>query len=287
MSGRRMGPRGMAVALAACLLALAISPCPAAAGETREGANGPRLLRASPDGGEEQGRDAAILLSFDRPMQLESLARAASFDPPLPFTVSGEAECLFLPDNLLSPGIAYTFRLAPGVARDLAGAAFDGEVELAFITRGDGVTVEVPGFSFRGEVIEGHDPQGVAGVISSWVGHYPGTGRPGAGNYVIMAHASGRVEFPFNAIFDLGAGETFTLSYGGRDYLYSLRESRVVEQSEMWILDPTAHPSLTVFVCSGADGRPSPTFRPPYRLMVRAVLIEARPRHPRFARGGA
>ena len=279
MKGARAGLRAVAVA-AACLLAL---PLTAAAAESQPGgAGGPCLLRVSPGGGEDLGRDTAVLLSFDRPMERKSLEEAACFEPPLPFTVSGEAECLFVPDNLLSPNASYTFRLRPDTAADLAGTAFAEEVAVTFSTRGDGVTVEVPSFPFRGEIIEGSDPQGIAGIISSGVGHYPGTGRPDGGNYVIMAHASGRVDFPFNALFDLGAGGVIKLAYGGREYVYRVRERGVVEDTEMRILDPTPYPSLTVFVCSSAEGRPSPTFHPPYRFVVRAALVEAIPHHPSF-----
>lgn len=268
----------VAAAVAICLLTalpLPASATPAQAG----GSGGPRLLRVSPGGGEGLGRDTTILLSFDRPMDRESLARAAYFEPPLPFSVSGEAECLFVPDNLLSPNAAYSFHLKPGLAEDFEGRTFDEDVLVSFTTRGDGVTIEIPAFSFVGEVIEGKDPQGVASVISFGVGHYPGTGRPGAGNYVIMAHASGQVDFPFNALFDLVPGDTFRLTYGGRDYVYGLCESRVVEHTEMWIIDPTPYPQLTAFVCSAADGRPSPTFHPSYRFVVRAALVGASPHH--------
>jgi hypothetical protein len=264
-----------AVIAAACLLALLF---PAATlSIASDAAEGPRLMRSPSSGGEGLGRDTTVVLSFDRPMDMESLTRAAHFEPPVVFTVCGESECLVVPDNLLRPNAAYAFFLKPGLAEDMEGRAFEGEVAISFTTRGDGVTIEVPAFSYSGEVIEGKDPQGVASVIAFGVGHYPGTGRPGRGNFVIMAHASGQIDFPFNDLFDLREGDEIKLTYGGRDYPYRWSESRVVGDTEMWIIDPTTYPVLTAFVCCAENGKPSPTFHPSYRYVVRASLYGLAP----------
>jgi LPXTG-site transpeptidase (sortase) family protein len=267
-----------AVFAAACLL-LFVPPVPVVP-HAPAAAGAPRLLRFSPAGGEGLGRDTAVVLSFDRPMDLESVARAARFEPPVSFAVSGESECIIVPDTLLRPGAAYVFRLQPGVAEDRAGRELGEEMEISFTTRSDGVTIEISAFSFAGEVMEGRDPQGVASVIGNGVGHYPGAGRPGRSNYVVMAHASGRVYFPFNRLFQLQTGDTIRLTYGGRDFLYGVRENRVVRDTEVWIVDPTAHPVVTAFVCCAEDGRPSPTFHPPFRYVVRASLAGAVPGFP-------
>jgi hypothetical protein len=263
--------RGRSVLLlAACLLTALASTSVSYAGLTA--AQGPRLMRVSPSHGEGLGRDAVVVLSFDRPMDLDSLEKAASFEPPSPFAVSGGSECLVVPLNLLEPGTEYTFRLEPGVAADLEGVAFEGEVEIGFSTRADGMILEIPALSYRGEVIEGRDPQGVASVIGFGVGHYPGTGRPGRSNLVVMAHASGRIGFPFNRLLDLRDGDEIRLSYGGRDYIYIWSEGRVVHDTEVWIVDPTSHPIFTAFICCAEGGGLSPTFHPSYRYVVRAVL---------------
>jgi sortase (surface protein transpeptidase) len=234
-------------------------------------------MRYSPQGEDGLGRDTAIVLSFDRRMDLQSLSRAVSFEPPVGFSVSGESECIVVPDVFLAPRTAYTFRLRPGIARDLQGRACESETTISFSTRGDGMTMEIPAFSFRGEVMEGNDPQGVASVIGYGVGHYPGAGRPGRGNFVVMAHASGQVDFPFNGLFDLREGDEIILTYGGRDYRYRWSDGRVVEETAMWILDPTASAVLTAFVCCAENGRPSPTFHPSYRYVMRASLSGASP----------
>jgi LPXTG-site transpeptidase (sortase) family protein len=277
MKGRTVGVAAGAVAvLAACLL-LSL-PRPAAPLAAVEENDGPRLMRVMPaGGGGVLGRDVTITLSFDRPMDLESLAAAVYFEPPVAFEVCGESECLVVPVNLLEPAREYTFRLRAGVAEDERGGEFTGELEVAFTTRGDRATLIIPAFSFQGDIVEGEDPQGLVGVIGNGVGHYPGTGRPGRGNFVLMAHASGQVDFPFNHLFDLGEGDAMTVAYGGREYLYAWREGRVVKDTEVWILDPTGHAVVTTFICCAEDGRPSPVFHPPYRYVVRADLAAATP----------
>lgn len=261
--------------LSVCMLALLLpfSPCGAAPGSEA----GPYLMRVLPSEGGMVGRDCTIALSFDRPMDLQSIVRSAYFEPPVDFTVSGESECLVVPVNLLEPDARYTFRMHPGTAEDRRGGVCDEGVEISFNTRGDGVIMEIPAFSYRDVVIEGEDPQGVASVIGFGVGHFPGTGRPGRGNFVVMAHASGRIDFPYNRLFELAEGDEISLTYGGRDYRYAWREGLVVRDTDMWIVEPTASPVITFFVCCAGDGKPSPTFHPPYRYAVRASLSGVSP----------
>lgn len=263
--------------IAAVVFLLAVLLPAVAAHAVPQGNEDPRLMRVSPSGGGVLGRDATVSLSFNRPMDPESLERAVYFEPPVSFAVSGESECLVVPVNLLAPNTQYSFRLQPGSARDLEGRRFEGEAAFTFTTRGDGMIMEIPAFSFRGEIVEAKDPQGVASVIGFGVGHYPGTGRPGRGNFVVMAHASGQIDFTFNRLFDLEEGDEIRVTYGGRDYIYRWSEGRVVSDTEMWIVDPTADPILTAFVCCAENGRPSPTFHPPFRYVVRAALAGASP----------
>ncbi len=114
----------------------------------------------------------------------------------------------------------------------------------------------------------------MANQIGFGVGQYPGTGRPGSGNLVFMAHASGQIPFPFNRLQELEAGDEISIDYGGRKYLYRWKEGLVVPETAMWIVDPKPYPLITFFVCCAADGKPSPTFHPPYRYVVHAPLSE-------------
>ncbi len=263
-------------ALVICIaVTLLFTAAPLAASEDGEG---PRLMGYMPvANGEELGRDTTVSLSFDRPMDLESLAAAVYFEPPVEFAVSGEAECLVVPVNLLEPAQEYTFRLRAGSAEDLSGGICAEEVAITFRTRDDAMDIEIPAFPYRGKIREGKDPQGIVSLLGNGVGHYAGTGRPGRGNFVIMAHASGQVDFTFNKLFALGEGDRMVITYGGRDYVYGWSQGIVVADTEVWILDATAHAMVTTFVCCDESGQPSPTFHPPYRYVVRTRLLSATP----------
>jgi LPXTG-site transpeptidase (sortase) family protein len=240
--------------------------------------DGPRLLRYTPvSNGGELGRDTTVSLSFNRPMDLESLAEAVYFEPPVEIAVSGEAECLVVPINLLEPAQEYTFRLRAGTAEDLEGGVCRDEAMVTFTTRDDAIDIEIPAFSYSGEIREGKDPQGMVSLLGDGAGHYTGTGRPGRSNFVIMAHASGQIAFTFNQLFALEEGDRMIITYGGRDYVYGLSQGLVVQDNEVWILDATANAMITAFVCCDESGQPSPTFHPPYRYVVRASLLSATP----------
>jgi sortase (surface protein transpeptidase) len=257
-------------------MAMAAVPRPAACAVAAE-EEGPRLLAVLPAQGELAGRDAVVAMSFDRPMDTESLKSACRFEPPVDFRVSGESECLMVPVSLLEGGREYFFYLEPGIASDMQGRTCKEGMVLAFSTRDDHMVMEVPAMSFYGEVVEGATPEGVAALTGFGVGHYPGAGRPGSGNFVLMAHSSGQIDFPFNALNGLREGDEFMIEYGGRSYAYLLEDGLVIRDDELWILDPTPFAVMTIFICCAEDGKPSPTFHPPYRYVVRADLAGTGP----------
>ena len=276
MATREFGAVSVKVVMILCLAAVVL--CTTAPHAVPQEGEGPRLMRYMPvSNGGELGRDTTVSLSFDRPMDLESLAEAVYFEPPVEFAVSGEAECLVVPVNLLEQAQEYTFRLRAGTAEDLSGGICGDEVTISFRTRDDAMDIEIPAFPYSGRVREGKDPQGMVSLLGNGVGHYTGTGRPGRGNFVIMAHASGQIDFTFNKLFALGEGDRMIISYGGRDYVYGWSQEMVVRDTELWILDATAHAMITTFVCCDESGGPSPTFHPPYRYVVRASLLSATP----------
>jgi len=272
----RAWPAAILCVLAIFLLVVVpvISTDRSAAGDE---ADSPRLMGIIPEKGGEVGRDVVVALCFDRPMDTDSLAGSVSFDPAVNFTVCGEADCLVVPVNLLQGGRKYVFRMEPGKAKDEGGRACKESVELVFFTRDDSMALDIPALAFHGEVVEGEEPQAVADSMGFGVGHYPKTGRPGVGNLVLMAHASGLISFPFNRLRELRAGDEIRVEYGGRIFVYRWKEGFVVTADAMWIIQPQAYPMLTIFVCCAADGRPSPTFHPPYRYVVRAALSPTLP----------
>ncbi|MDY6795952.1 MAG: sortase [Actinomycetota bacterium] len=258
-----------------CIVGLAMPRT--AASTLTAGDDGPRLVEVMPRQPDVVGRDMVVVLSFDRVMDEKSLREAVSFEPVVEFRLTGRGEYMVVPENLLEGGRDYRFRLEEGKTCDMQGRVLRDGVSFDFSTRNDLMTLEVPGMDFSGPVVEGNDPQGVAYMIGTGVGHYPGTGRPGGGNLVLMAHSSGLVNFPFNRLGELEEGSEFLLRYGGKLYRYTMKEGFVVRDDELWIIDNSSHPMLTIFVCCAENGEPSPTFHPPYRYVVRIILSQAYP----------
>lgn len=85
--------------------------------------------------------------------------------------------------------------------------------------------------------------------LKKGVGHHPGTGLPGMrGNMVLVAH-----DDVFGEIFrDLGQlepGDVVTIYAGERAYQYVVRSKRIVEPSEISVMNPTHEPVTTLITC--------------------------------------
>ncbi len=263
----------IAVLLVAVVVAAGCGSQPAAIEEPLKELPAPTLVSCSPADGYTVGRDACVILNFDMPMDPSSLERAAVFEPAVSFKVimtGTQAE--FQPTCLLEGPSTYRFALSPEVARSAEGALLENGLSISFSTRGDLVMLTVPKFGYEDYVLEAPTADAVTAALGNGVGHFPGLGRPGAGNFVVFAHTSGQINFPYNRLFDLQPGDEMILTYGGVNWTYSVKKGFVVNQNELWILDQTPQPIVTFFVCSAPEGKPSPTFHPLYRYVVRAEL---------------
>lgn len=234
----------------------------------------PVLLSAAPADGSTVQRDASVILDFDEPMDAASLARAVSFSPESSFDVLvTENRAELRPNSLWSQGTNYRFNLQGGTAVSSEGAVLEAGLSLAFSTARDPITMTIDRLGYTDNILEGATADEITAAMGNGVGHFPGLGRPGVGNFVIFAHASGQVSFPYNRLFDLVPGDLLLLEYGGRTWTYRMTKGFVVYQDELWILDQTEAPLITFFVCSSPEGQPSPTFHPLYRYVVRADLL--------------
>ncbi len=234
----------------------------------------PHLVSLSPADGAAVSRDVSVVLIFDVPMDRESVARAATFEPTVPCDVIESGTQVELrPVALLSGATTYRFTLDASAALSDEGVQLASAASCTFTTSGDAVTLFVPRFDYANSVLEGTNADAIVAAIGDGVGQFPGAGRPGAGNYVLFAHASGQVSFPYNRLFEMDLGDELVLEYAGKSYTYRVSRTFVVNQTELWILDATSQPTITFFVCSAAEGVPSPTFHPEYRYVVRADLV--------------
>ena len=102
--------------------------------------------------------------------------------------------------------------------------------------------VEIPRVGVSAIVREGDDTR----TLRSAVGHIPGTAFPGDhGNAALAGH---RDTF-FRGLRDIRKGDQILLSTSAGDARYVVRNTRVVEPTDVSVLAPTSHSTLTLVTC--------------------------------------
>ncbi len=96
---------------------------------------GPRLISVSPaDGAQHANPQAAIIVTFDQPVQSSSLTDAITLDPPMPFTASAVGGTVTIqPTGGLTYGADY--RLSIGALKNSLGRQLEQPVSLRFTTQ--------------------------------------------------------------------------------------------------------------------------------------------------------
>lgn len=105
--------------------------------------------------------------------------------------------------------------------------------------------------------VASNDEKDIQDALESGVVHYPGTPVPGQnGNVVIVGHSSnnllnkGKYKFAFVLLNRLQVGDTITMQYGGKRYVYKVYQSMIVKPTDVGVLGPTEKPaSLTLITC--------------------------------------
>lgn len=140
-------------------------------------------------------------------------------------------------------------------------------------------TISIPKLNVNAPVV--YEPsireEDVQRSLQSGVVHYGTTARPGEkGNAVIFGHSSndwwepGDYKFVFVLLDKLQAGDQVMVNYEGRRYTYEVTGSRVVEPTEISVLNPTKEPTLTLITCTP----PGTAWK---RLVVTAKQIDPAP----------
>lgn len=121
--------------------------------------------------------------------------------------------------------------------------------------------IEIPRLGVDAIVRSGDD----AKTLRLAVGHIPGTALPGEGNTGLAAH---RDTF-FRRLGSIKEGDEIRVVTPDGTYRYTVEHTQVVEPTDVWVLDPTEQPALTLVTCY--------PFRyigaAPQRFIVRAQLI--------------
>jgi len=112
------------------------------------------------------------------------------------------------------------------------------------------------------------EPQ-ILKALERGVIHYANTASPGeTGNTVIFGHSSN--DWWEAGDYKLAPGDRFTIDYQGVRYTYEVTGSRIVDATDMSVLNQTAEPTATLVTCSP----PGTSWR---RLVVSAKQIDPNP----------
>jgi sortase A len=131
-----------------------------------------------------------------------------------------------------------------------------------------GVTIgrlEIPAIGLDEAIREGVD----LSVIDRGVAHWAGTAEAGGfGNMVLAGHRTTKTA-PFRDLDLVRPGERITVTgFDGRVAEYKVTETVIVTPRDMWIVEQTDVPTLTLFACH-------PKRSAQQRIVVRAELVDA------------
>ena len=86
-------------------------------------------------------------------------------------------------------------------------------------------------------------------TLDKGIGWWPGTAMPGqVGNVVLGGHRVSKKK-PFRHLDKLQPGDEIFLSSEDGDFVYTVRETFIVQPSDVWIIDQTNEATLTLFAC--------------------------------------
>jgi sortase A len=120
----------------------------------------------------------------------------------------------------------------------------------------------IPKIGVDMKIVEGTNEK-TALNLGAW--HLPYTSSPDkGGNTVISAH---RYKYrppskeTFYLLDKLAVDDTFTVNWQGLEYNYRVTETKVVEPTDIYVLNPTSNPQMTLITCT-------PLFTTKQRLIV-------------------
>lgn len=141
-----------------------------------------------------------------------------------------------------SPGGPAPAEIPPHL-RDLVSAV----TPLPVPTRGpeQAVRIQIPAIDVDAPVVEGDDWE----TLKRGAGHHIGSANPGErGNCVISAHNDIFGEI-FRDLPDLSLGDEILVHTASRAYRYVVTQKRVIEPTEVGVMERTSSPVLTLISC--------------------------------------
>ncbi len=122
-------------------------------------------------------------------------------------------------------------------------------------------TIEIPKIGLIHAVYEGI----TLTVIDHGPGHWPGSALPcQAGNAVFPGHRVTH-SHPFLNLDLLSLGDQIVFHMPGRDCVYKVTSTQIVQPSALFVTDPTRSPTVTLIACH-------PKHSAAQRIVVKAIL---------------
>lgn len=122
--------------------------------------------------------------------------------------------------------------------------------------------LDAPSARFSATVLEGSSDE----VLRRGAGHIEDTAFPGEpGNVGIAGHR----DTTFRPVRHLRVGDALDMTTAGAVLHYRIKDTRIVDPGDVWVLDPTSDSTLTLVTCYPF------TFigHAPRRFIVQAVLV--------------
>ena len=161
--------------------------------------------------------------------------------------------------NLPVPGVTVTQTVLPG---DPTPAPVPAPAPGAWVAR-----LDVPAVKLATTVLEGTDD----GTLRRGSGHIEDTPFPGrTGNVGIAGHR----DTVFRPLRHVHVGDDLNLTTADRVYRYRISKTLIVGPDDVYVLDPTEQPTLTLVTCYPFDF----IGHAPKRYIIQATLAEEQPR---------
>ena len=122
--------------------------------------------------------------------------------------------------------------------------------------------LEAPSVRMTTNVLEGSDD----GTLSRGAGHIEDTPFPGqSGNIGIAGHR----DTVFRPLRNIKVGDPLAIVTSDREYRYRVSKTLIVGPDDVYVLDPTTHPTVTLVTCFPFDF----IGHAPKRFIVQAELV--------------
>jgi sortase A len=168
------------------------------------------------------------------------------------------------------PRLVVTQTVLPGEANHPDVHALPAPAPGAWVAR-----LEMPSVTLSTTVLEGTDDR----TLSRGSGHIEDTPFPGqAGNIGIAGHR----DTVFRPLRNIHLGDALNLTTADRVYHYKISKTLIVGPDDVYVLDPTAHPTLTLVTCYPFEF----VGHAPRRFIVQADLVSDETRAAEAAESG-